>query len=611
MPRKEIGLKTATKRKLRSFRLSLRYKVALPVFVFLSMILFLQFRTTYRLVNSIVMERNESRLRAIVEVFAETVKVPLILRNQQVLRAHIEWMSKRSDVLEVLVEDVKGVALSTSTSPSILPEKVMQTDFLGAERITQDTYVVAAPIQVLNHRLGRVVILFSNKGFQEELRQIFAERVTLAFIMAVLLAIVTGGVTWLALRPLIVLKRTVQNILAGDLTARARIRSFDEIEDLAWAFNEVVARLAKSLDNLRSRTEALEESENKYRLIVENASDVIFVLTAQGEVALLNKGFSGCTRDELLREGLPLFLSLHSEESRKKFLGALETVQERKEVAANVATTHLHRTNRTEIFYLTNLTPVMDHEGQVKLIQGVMRDVTELRRIEMMKDSLIRDVAHELKTPTAKFEMVVNWFEKDIEKRKDGERYAEILGILKNNTDRLSRTITSIMDLSKLESGVVEVSKTDLDLNDVLNQVHQDMEPIAQQKKLNLECVLYSGSLMMKGDRDMLYRLFVNLIGNAIKFTESGKITVKSFREENQILVEVNDAGLGIEKGDLEIIFQRFVQKTASTAGIGVGLAISRQIATLHGGKIWAESGGPGKGATFKVQFPVVPTHNL
>ena len=374
------------------------------------MILFLQFRTTYRLVNSIVMERNESRLRAIAEVFAETVKVPLILRNQQVLQAHIEWMSKRSDVLEVRVEDVNGAALSTAAQPSALPEKIMQSDFLGSERVAYDTYVVAAPIQVLERRLGRAVILFSNKGFQEELRQIFKERLTLAFIMGILLAVVTGVVTWLALRPLIILQGTVQNILAGDLAARARIHSFDEIEDLAWAFNEMVARLAKSLDNLRARTEALEESENKYRLIVENSSDVIFMVTTHGELALLNRGFSGCTREELLREGLPLILSLHSEGSRKKLLEALKTVQEKKEAVVNAALTHLHRGSRKEIFYLTNLTPVMDHEGQVKLIQGVMRDVTELRQIEMMKDSLIRDVAHELKTPTAKFEMAVSWF---------------------------------------------------------------------------------------------------------------------------------------------------------------------------------------------------------
>ena len=161
------------------------------------------------------------------------------------------------------------------------------------------------------------------------------------------------------------------------------------------------------------------------------------------------------------------------------------------------------------------------------------------------------------------------------------------------------------MDLSKLESGVIEIAKTKFDLNNVIRQVHQDMEPLAKQKGLVLEHVLQPEPLLMMGDRDMLYRLFVNLIGNSVKFTDSGKITVRSFKEENQILVEVHDTGLGIEKEDLEIIFHRFVQKTAATAGIGVGLAISRQIVTLHGGRIWAESAGPGKGAIFKVQFKV------
>lgn len=320
-------------------------------------------------------------------------------------------------------------------------------------------------------------------------------------------------------------------------------------------------------------------------------------------MALLNQGFSGCPREEFFARGLPLFLELHEKESRERFEETLKIVREEKRPVVNVATTHLHRTNHTEIFYQTNLTPVLDHEGRIKLIQGVMRDVTELRRIELMKESLIRDVAHELKTPTAKFEMVVNWLEKDVVKNKEAEKYKSIVDILKSNTDRLMRTITSILDLTKLESGMDRIVKTDLNLNEVLRQVAHDMEPICKQKKLALECELDDRPLPMKGDRDMLYRLFVNLIGNAVKFSDVGKITLKSVLEKDQITVSIDDPGIGIEPEDLDIIFERFVQKTASSMGIGVGLTICRDVAALHQGKIWAESAGLGKGAVFKVQF--------
>lgn len=587
------------------FHVSLRFKLALPVLILVVLMILILFWSTFRTVSSLVMERNESRLQAIAEVFAETVKVPLILRNQQVLLANIEWMAKRGDVLEVRVEDSEGVIVGGARPTYLsLPQEVVEKSFLGVSRISADTYIVAVPIRAHERQLGRVMILFSQQGFEQELREIFETRLLLAFIMAALLAILTSAVTWLAIRPLFNLKRTAEEILAGDLSARARVHSFDEIQDLGEAFNEMVSRLAKSLDNLRTRTEALEESEEKYRLIVENASDIIFTLTPNRRLILLNSGFSDCTREELLLDGFSLFLSLHTPESARKFEEAFKEVMENKEPVTNIALTHMNRGNQSEIFYLTNLTPVLDHEGNVKLIQGVMRDITGLKRIEVMKDSLIRDVAHELKTPTAKFEMVVTWFEKELRKTGGVEKYKHVLEILKNNTDRLMRTINSIMDLSKLESGMDRIVKVELNLNEVLDQVRQDMEPLCKRKKIELQTFLSHEPLIMEGDRDMLYRLFVNLIGNSVKFTPNGKIALRSERGPNQILVTVRDTGIGLDAQELQKIFERFYQKTASTAGIGVGLTISRDIAAFHQGKIWAESEGLGKGTVFKVEFP-------
>ncbi len=374
--------------------------------------------------SAVVSERNQSRLHAITEVFAETIKVPLILKNQQVLLANIEWMAKRPDVLEVRVEDSEGVIVGGGANPGVetMTSSMLERGFIGVKKISQDTYASAVPIRAHDRRLGRVVILFSQKGFDDELRQIFEQRLMVAFIMALILAVLTSGITWIAIRPLFDLKRTVQEILGGDLKARAKLYSFDEIEDLGEAFNEMVARLAKSLDNIRSRTEALEESEEKHRLIVENASDIIFILTPEGEIALLNKEISGATREELMMDGLPLLLELHTPEAGERFQAATERVSLAKIRVRNLAVEHLHKTTQTPIHYLVNLAPMLDHDGQVKFIQGVMRDVTELRRIEMMKDALIRDVAHELKTPTAKFEMALEWFGKELEKKKEMDK---------------------------------------------------------------------------------------------------------------------------------------------------------------------------------------------
>lgn len=596
----------STKKYRSGFRLSLRYKLAFPVLIFVSIMLALLFYTTYHLVSGLILKGIEDRLKSVTNVFNETLKMPLLLGNEKDARTIMEWMGVQADVLAVRVENWQGQVIGHINPIVQFPAEVLDPNFTGMKRVSSDAFVVASQIRANDRVLGRILVLFSHLGVEHELRVIFQERLLMASVMVLLLSLLITIVTWFAIRPLFTLKKAARRILAGDLDARANVHSFDEIEDVGNAFNEMVSRLSTSLDRLRSRTEALEESEEKYRLIVENASDIIFMLTVEGELLLLNRGFSGCSREELLREGLPQILLLHSEETRRHFQQGLEDVMRHKKPVENVPVTHYLKGSKNEVFYLVSFTPVISHEGEVKLIQGVMRDITELRRIEMMKESLIRDVAHELKTPTAKFEMALTWFEKELSKFGEQSKYQDVLAILKNNTDRLMQTINSIMDLSKLESGLDSITKTELNLTDVLQQVYRDMEPLVKSKKLDFEYRPSAEPLKMNGDDHMLYRLFVNLIQNAMRYTDVGKIVIENGIEDGQIRVRIKDTGMGIEEDSLEKIFEPFVQKTAASPGIGVGLTICRDITALHQGRIWAESAGLGKGAVFHVELPLL-----
>ncbi|HNX68035.1 MAG TPA: ATP-binding protein [Candidatus Omnitrophota bacterium] len=587
------------------WRLSIRYKLALPVLVLVFALVSFVLYTTFTVVRDMMVKYKEARLQTIAEIFSETLRIPIADGDKRALQAYIMLLAQQTDVDEVRVENAKGVTIGTSRpGGESFTGLFYKQDFFGVEKINADTYAAVAPIMSGDETLGRLIIMFSKIDFEQELKKVFREKFFIAFILTIVVTLVIAGVTWLVMRPLIVLQKTARNILSGDLEARANIHSLDEIQEVGDAFNKVVSRLVQSFEHLRMRTHALEESEEKYRSIVNEVSDIIFSITPEGEMLLLNRGFSGYTREELLAEGLPLFFLMHAPGEAQKFQDALEAIMRSKKPVLHLNTKQFHRLHHAEIYYQTNLTPVVDYEGSLRLIQGVMRDVTDLRRVEMMKETLVRDVAHELKTPTAKFIMLTQWLTKQMEHHPDREKFAPTIRMLGDNADRLMRTISSIMDLSKIESGMSDVRKQELDLNDVLRLVADDTRPLAEQHHLKVEAVLSPKPLRMLGDPDMLYRVFTNLVSNAIKFTPDGKITLSAELRSNDICAEVRDTGIGIEPENLEKIFEAFFQKTPSTLGIGVGLTISKEIVALHEGEIWAESNGAGQGSAFKVVFP-------
>ncbi len=588
-----------------AWRVPIRYKLSLPVLVLVLGIVFFVLLTTFNVFRDLMVKYKEARLQTIAEIFSETLKIPLEAKDQRSLRAYIQLLAEQADVEEVRVEGSDGKTLGSSRPENeALPGLFYNQDFFGVEKIDADTYAAVAPIMSGEETLGRLIIIFSKIEFEKELRKIFVEKFFVAFLLVIIATLVIAWITWLVMRPLTSLQKTARNILAGDLEARANIHSHDEIQEVGEAFNKVVSRLVQSFEHLRARSQALEESEEKYRSIVNDVSDIIFSITPEGELMILNRGFSGYTREEILAEGLPLFFLMHAPGEAQKFQEALETIVRTKKSVEHLSTKQFHRLHHAEIYYQTNLTPVVDYEGNLRLIQGVMRDITDLRHVEMMKETLVRDVAHELKTPTAKFIMTTQLLAKQMTNNPEKEKFLPIIKMLSDNADRLMRTISSIMDLSKVESGMSDIKKQELDLNDVLMLVADDTRPLVEQHHLKLQTRLSPSPLKMLGDPDMLYRVFVNLITNAIKFTPDGSITVASSIRGNDVFAEVVDTGIGIEPENLQRIFEAFFQKTPSTLGIGVGLTISKEIVALHEGELWAESEGAGQGSVFKVVFP-------
>jgi signal transduction histidine kinase len=174
------------------------------------------------------------------------------------------------------------------------------------------------------------------------------------------------------------------------------------------------------------------------------------------------------------------------------------------------------------------------------------------------------------------------------------------------NTQRLLQTVEAILDLSALEAGRIIYNKTHISPGDLIGEAVRDMQPMALAKGLQLVAQVPEGLPAIEGDRDQLFRVLVNLVDNAVKFSEQGQI-ILSVREDGPLVeFAVSDSGWGMQKENLSRIFDRFYQERPSIAGSGVGLSICKAIVEAHGGRIWAESPGRGQGMTLRLTLPVM-----
>ena len=187
------------------------------------------------------------------------------------------------------------------------------------------------------------------------------------------------------------------------------------------------------------------------------------------------------------------------------------------------------------------------------------------------------------------------------------EKQESILVVAKDNIDRLARIINSLLDISKIEADKIEVRKEIFDIVPLIRQILFSFEPKAKTRNLELKTDFYAEKIEVFADLDKITQVFVNLIGNALKFTETGSITVGVKEFENEIQCFVLDTGIGIPKDGLHRVFNRFQQfgRTAGAGekGTGLGLAIAKGLLELQGGRIWVES-ELGKGTKFTFVLP-------
>jgi len=235
---------------------------------------------------------------------------------------------------------------------------------------------------------------------------------------------------------------------------------------------------------------------------------------------------------------------------------------------------------------------------------AVVQDITDIKKLENMREQFVANVSHELKTPLTS----IKGFSETLKYVEDKKNREKFLQIINDEADRLTRLINDILVLSNIEKQKQELIKEEIDLNELIEKVYCLVKKSAEDKNIKINIVEGKVPLLI-GNKDKYNQMIINLIDNAIKYTEpNGEVNIGTKQDKDNIIFWVEDTGVGISKEHLDRIFERFyrVDKARSRAegGTGLGLAIVKHIVLGINGKIEVKS-EPKKGTKFIVKIPL------
>ncbi|MFY9814295.1 MAG: ATP-binding protein [Dehalococcoidales bacterium] len=450
----------------------------------------------------------------------------------------------------------------------------------------------AAPVISQGQVIGVARVAVPLSAVESSLNNEVFTIISAVVIVAVLFILIAALIARMITRPVRQITKAAVGIAAGNLGQQIEIRTNDEIGRLAHAFNEMS-------QNLKTTMAAIVNERSNLAIVLANLTDGVVMTDAEEKILLANPAAEHLFDfNKVTVTGHPLIEAVHDYEIDEVVKKSLSTTQEQ--------TAQLESNGR---FIRVIAVPITT--GKSYSILVLFQDLTELRNLQTMRRELIGNISHDLRTPIAGIKAMVETLQDSA--LDDKQAALNFLSRIIHEVDRLTQMVTELTELSHIESGKAELRRVPTNLNNLIEEITAQMNPLAASRPVTIATDLNPNLPVIKVDKDRIRQTITNLVHNAIKFNyPGGKVTISTNFNNESVSCSVSDTGMGISKEDLPHIFERFYKadKARSQGGSGLGLAIAKHTIQAHGGSISVKS-EEGKGSTFSFTLPFNTGTNL
>jgi PAS domain S-box-containing protein len=396
------------------------------------------------------------------------------------------------------------------------------------------------------------------------------------------------------------------------ITKNGQERIFIIHDHFSFDKDKNVSAVHTTMEDITQRQHTMDEivkSEEKYRVLAETSADGVMSTDVLGCLTYLNpsiKNILGRKESEIL--GKP-FRNYLAESSVYLYQQAFLDIRKKEVKMENIALDVIHK-DGYEIPIEINISPLKKNKEFIG-IECTVRDITdrkrierELKRSEKLRTEFMNIIAHELKSPITPIKGYLELIETDKNVDDKVKNWAKI-GL--RNAERLMRLVNDILDVSRLDTDTMRFNMEKCDLTEIFNDAIEDIKPDIKNKNLKFLKDIPDQIPKIVCDKYRILQVLKNLLGNAIKFTDYGSISLRAVEKEKHLLIYIEDTGIGISSDETKKIFTKFYQaytgEDRKNEGTGLGLFICKEILKKHNGDIWAES-RIGKGSKFIIKLP-------